>query len=96
MSAFVVAKVKVKDPVKFQQYAQQSGPTFAPFGGELLIKGKFLSSFAETDSCSSVAVIKFPSPKDLESWYYSDAYQALVALRDEAADIEFTHYEVPS
>ena len=96
MSAFIVAKVKVKDPTKFQQYAQQSGPTFAPFGGEVLIKGKFLGSFAGTDSHSSVAVIQFPSSNDLEAWYYSDAYQALVALRDEAADIEFTNYEVPS
>jgi uncharacterized protein (DUF1330 family) len=36
-----------------------------------------------------VAVIRFPDAKALRDWYSSDAYQALVSIRDAAADVTF-------
>ncbi|MEP3474802.1 MAG: DUF1330 domain-containing protein [Hyphomicrobiales bacterium] len=95
MSAFVIAQVTVKDGEKFQQYAEQSGPTFAPFGGELFIKGKFAGTFTGNQNHNAAAIIKFPNMEKLDEWYNSAAYQNIIPLRNEAADIIFTKYEVP-
>ncbi len=39
MTAFFVATAKVKDPKKFQEYAQKTGGTLVPHGGELVLRG---------------------------------------------------------
>lgn len=95
MSAFVIAQVTVKDAEKFQQYAEQSGATFAPFGGEISTKGKFAGTLTGDQNHDAVAIIKFPTMEKLEGWYNSPAYQNIIPLRDEAADISFTKYEAP-
>jgi len=40
MTAFFVATATVKDPQKFQEYAQKAGETLAPHQGELVLRGK--------------------------------------------------------
>jgi uncharacterized protein (DUF1330 family) len=41
----------------------------------------------------SVVVIRFEDLEELNRWHDSDAYQALVPLRDRAADVLITAYE---
>lgn len=95
MSAFFVATVSVKDGEKFKEYAAKSAETFRPFSGELVIRGKFVGTFVGNAGHQATAVVKFPNLDALESWYASDAYQALIPLRDEASDITIVKYEVP-
>jgi uncharacterized protein (DUF1330 family) len=40
-----------------------------------------------------VVVIRFPDAQALDDWYSSDAYQALIPLRTEAADVDLINYE---
>lgn len=47
-------------------------------------------------SHQATGIASFPGMQDLESWYASDAYQALIPLRQEAADMTITAYDVPS
>ncbi len=91
MSAFVTAMVTVKNPEKFQQYAQQAGATFAAYGGEVLIKGKPLDG-GWVEAHDAIAIIRFPSIEHIDQWYGSPEYQALIPLRDEGADIAFNRY----
>lgn len=42
-----------------------------------------------------VAVIKFPDMNNPEVAFASDAYQAIVPLRDQAADVTIVKYEQP-
>jgi len=42
-----------------------------------------------------LVVVKFPSSEALSGWYASDEYQALVPLREEAADMTIVSYEIP-
>lgn len=95
MNAFIVANVKIKNPEKFQEYAQLSGPTFSPYGGELLLKGKFVESLTGETEHSSLAIIKFPTLEKLDAWYQSEEYQSLIPLRDDAAVVQFSKYEIP-
>lgn len=97
MAAFFIATSKIKNLEKFQQYGQRVGSTLGSFDGELVLKGKFekslTSSKAETHQV--VGIISFPSLEQLNGWYVSELYQALIPLRDEAVDMTITTYSVP-
>ncbi len=95
MSAFFVATVKVKDPEKFQEYAQKAGETMAPHGGEAVLRGKINDVLVGHADHQAVGIVKFPSQDALSAWFHSDAYQKIVPLRDEAADMTIATYLVP-
>jgi len=95
MTAFFVATVKVKDPQKFQEYSQKAGETFMPHGGELVLRGKQTGVLAGDADHQAVGIVKFPDQGALTAWFNSDAYQAIVPLRDEAADMTIVTYSVP-
>lgn len=93
MSAFFVANVRVRDPQKFHQYAQAAGHSMQPFGGEVLIKGLAERRLAGNLDYPNVALVRFPDQERLNAWYESEAYQALIPLREEAADMLITSYQ---
>jgi uncharacterized protein (DUF1330 family) len=55
-----------------------------------------MGSIAGDVSHDTVAVVKFPGMQILEAAFATDAYQAIVPLRDEAADITVVKYEQPA
>ncbi len=97
MAAFFIAMTKVKDPEKFQEYARRSGETFKDYGGEPVMRGKAKETLAGNvgSAHDTVGIVKFPDFEALTAWFNSDAYQALVALRDEASDMTIASYEIP-
>ncbi|HFD91923.1 MAG TPA: DUF1330 domain-containing protein [Gammaproteobacteria bacterium] len=90
-----IAAVKVKDPQKFQEYARKAGETFAPHGGELVMRGKKDAVLTGDADHQAVGIVRFPDEASLSAWYNSDAYQAIVPLREEAADMVIVSYSVP-
>jgi len=95
MKAFLIAYVTVKNGEKFQSYAQAAGKSMQPFGGQVLTKGQAVKALAGEHNQQNVAIISFPTIENLESWYNSLAYQAIIPLRNEAADITLTSYVIP-
>ena len=97
MKAFLVANVTVKDGEKFQRYAKAAGESMQRFGGQVLTKGKAVEKLAGTGSNEhqNVALICFPDLEKLEAWFYSEPYQTIIPLREEAADMIITSYVVP-
>jgi uncharacterized protein (DUF1330 family) len=96
MSAFVIATAKIKDAAKFAEYGQKAGPTIAKFGGELLCRGKFGASLDNASAHDAGAVILFASRATASDWYESPEYQAIIPLRNEAADMVFAVYDAIS
>ncbi len=96
MTEFFVATATLKDPQKFQEYSQKAGETLATHQGELVLRGKKDDVLTGHADHQTVGIIKFPSPVALNAWYNSDAYQAIVPLRDEAADMTIVSYVIPS
>ncbi|MFY0677554.1 MAG: DUF1330 domain-containing protein [Neptuniibacter sp.] len=98
MTVFFIASSTIKSPEKFQLYAQKAGATFSNYGGKPVLRGKFekeLTAFVNYPH-QMVGIISFPSLKALNNWYQSDEYQALISLRDEAAEMTITIYSVPT
>jgi len=96
MSAFFIATVKVKDPAKFSEYAEQAGASMKAFNGEVLERGKIREVLVGKADHNGVGIVRFPDLASLNNWYKSPAYQAIIPLRDEASDITIVAYEVPN
>lgn len=90
--AFVVGQMTVKQPEKWTEYKSQVLATLVPFGGELVFRGEQVHSFSGVNPHPAIVVIRFPSVADAQSWHASAAYQALIPLRQEAADVVLTTY----
>lgn len=96
MTAFFVATAKVKDPTKYGDYAQKAGATMKDFGGEIIVRGQVREVLAGEADHNGVGVVRFPDLKSLTDWYASTAYQEIISLRDEGADVTIVTYETPT
>lgn len=95
MSAFLIFHSEVRDPEKFQAYAQAVPATLKSFGGTLMAKGKSAKVLSGQHNHSTVGILKFPDLIKAHGWYESEAYQALIPNRNEAADMTVISYEQP-
>ena len=90
--AFVVGQMTVKQPEKWALYRSQVLATLLPFGGELVFRGEQVQSFSGVNPHPDIVVIRFPSLDHAQGWHASAAYQSLIPLRQEAADVVLTTY----
>ena len=90
--AYVVGQMTVKHPEKWAQYRSQVLATLLPFGGELVFRGEQVQSFSGVNPHPDIVVIRFPSLNHAQGWHASAAYQSLIPLRQEAADVVLTTY----
>ena len=90
--AYVVGQMTVKNADKWAQYRGQVLATLLPFGGELVFRGQQVQSFSGSNPHPDIVVIRFPSVGHAQGWHGSAAYQALIPLRQEAADVVLLTY----
>jgi uncharacterized protein (DUF1330 family) len=86
-NAYVIGHITVKDKEKWNEYRSQVPATLEPWGAELVFRGKRAAVLAGEHPHTDTVVIRFPDLNSIESWYSSPAYQALVPLRESAADL---------
>jgi len=91
--AYVVGQMTVKNETKWTEYRGQVLATLTPFGGELVFRGNQVRALSGECPHADIVVIRFPSLVDADSWHNSAAYQALLPIRQEAADVVLTTYE---
>lgn len=92
-AAYVVGHITVKDPGKWIEYRERVPATLAPWGAELVFRGKLATILAGTHTHADTVVIRFPDTEAVACWYASPTYQALIPLRNEAADLVLLSYE---
>jgi uncharacterized protein (DUF1330 family) len=92
--ACIVGRVSVKDPAKWAVYRDAVPATLAPFDGTLVARGHDARVLTGVSGEADMVVIRFPSMEQVEGWYASAAYQALIPLRDEAADVTIVAYRL--
>jgi uncharacterized protein (DUF1330 family) len=88
MSACVIGHITVKDEEKWAQYRAQVPATLAPWGAELLFRGQRAGILAGNHAHLDTVVIRFPDADSVDAWYNSPEYQALIPLRQQAADLD--------
>jgi len=92
MTAFIIVETTVLDPEKLSRYRAQVGSTLSPFGGSVALAGGDPVPLEGSARHQAALVLSFPDPASAEAWYASEAYQALIPLRDEAMRSEFVLY----
>ena len=88
MSACVIGHITVRDEDKWAQYRAQVPATLAPWGAELLFRGQRAAVLSGDHAHTDTVVIRFPDTAAVDGWYQSAAYQALIPLRQQAADLD--------
>ncbi|WP_138518077.1 DUF1330 domain-containing protein [Limnobacter alexandrii] len=93
MGAYVVGQISIIDPLKWQQYRDKVPGTLVPWNAELVFRGVKAENLALQNAYNDIVVIRFPSLEAAHGWFQSDAYQALIPLREAAANVMLTSYE---
>jgi uncharacterized protein (DUF1330 family) len=91
--AYVVGQITIKDSQKWGAYRDQVPCTLQPWSAELVFRGRQRSALSGVNPHADIVVIRFPSLAAADGWFKSDAYQALIPLREQAADVLLTSYE---
>jgi uncharacterized protein (DUF1330 family) len=92
-NAFVIGHITVKDAEKWAVYRSGVPATLAPWGAELVFRGTNAKVLAGEHAHADVVVIRFPDRRAVDGWHSSAAYQALIPLRQQAADVVLLTYD---
>lgn len=90
--AYVIGHIRIKDPQKWEEYRGKVPATLAPWGAELVLRGELAMILAGDHLHTDTVVIRFPSVETVDQWHFSAAYQALLPLRRQAADVVLLSY----
>lgn len=92
-SAYVIGQVTVNDPERWQEYVERVPQTLAQWGGEVVLRAQRASVLAGQSGHPNIVVLRFPDMQAVKQWHDSPEYQALLPLRDAAAQVNLAAYE---
>ena len=93
MASYLVGHITVKDGELWQKYVSGVQESLLPFDSKVVFRGKLVSVLAGKHEHDLVVVIEFPDQSTLDNWYSSEKYQALIPLRDKAANVVIMAYK---
>jgi uncharacterized protein (DUF1330 family) len=91
--AYLVGHITVKSPDHWAEYTRQVPGTLGPWGAELVFRGRQFAAFSGENPHPDIVVIRFPDAAAVKGWFASAAYQALIPLREQAADVVLLGYQ---
>jgi len=87
MTAYVISDVRVIDASRFAEYTARVPEVLARHGVEYVVRGGSPSPLEGSWGARRLIVLRFRDRDHVRRWYESDEYQALVALRADAAEV---------
>lgn len=91
-AAYVIGHITVKDAAKWAEYRSQVPGTLAPWQAELVFRGERHALLGGSHAHTDTVVIRFPDLAAADGWFASPAYQALIPLRQAAAEVDLISY----
>ena len=92
-NAYAIGHVTVKDEAKWAEYRSRLPATLEPWGAEIMFRGRLSAVLSGDHEHAATVVIRFPDLKALNDWHASPQYQAILPIRNEAADVVLLAYE---
>jgi len=87
MTAYLISDVRVLDEDAFAQYAARVPAVLAAHGVEYVVRGGEPNDLEGEWGARRIVVLRFRDRDHVQSWYHSEGYQQLVALRAQSAEI---------
>jgi uncharacterized protein (DUF1330 family) len=89
MAAYIIADVRVTDPVVYEEYRRQVKATLDQYGGRFLVRGGAVHPLEGGWEPQRMVVIEFDSLERASAWYNSPEYQPLLRLRQSVSEGRF-------
>jgi uncharacterized protein (DUF1330 family) len=93
MTAYVIGHINIRDTAKWEEYRSQVPNTLKPWGGEVVLRGHKITMLNGIHNYGDTVVLRFPDADSASGWHESPAYQSLVPLRSQAADVVLISYQ---
>jgi uncharacterized protein (DUF1330 family) len=81
MAAYVIADVKIEDPVRYEDYKRMVPATLAAYGGRFIARGGRTEVLEGEWRPNRVVIIEFESVERAKEWWASEEYRAARELR---------------
>lgn len=92
MPAYIIGHISIKQLDLWAEYCSKVPATMAAWQGELVFRGKTARVLNGVHPHTDTVVARFPDVAALNGWHDSAAYQALIPLREAAADVVLVSY----
>lgn len=89
MAAYMIVRVRVTDPEQYAEYMKLTPDIVAQFGGTFIVRGGDVVTLEGEAETRRMVVVEFPSSEQAQAFYHSEAYQAAIAVRRDAAEAQF-------
>ena len=86
MSAYVIASVTVKDPIRYEDYRRLVTPTLEKYGGRFIARGGRIEVLEGDWHPNRLVVIEFPSLDAARAWWHSPEYSEARAIRQATSE----------
>lgn len=91
--AYVIGHVAVKDSRKWDEYRHSVPATLLAFDAKIVCRGKLSVVLSGEHNYQDTVIIEFSSVSAVNAWFESAEYQALIPLREEAAEVILLSFE---
>ncbi len=81
MAAYVIADVKIEDPVQYEDYRKMVPATIAAYGGRFIARGGRTEVLEGEWRPNRVVIIEFESVERAKEWWASEEYREARELR---------------
>ena len=98
MTVYARAFVEINDREHYAKYEAGFMEALVPFGAEILAVDEDPNVLEGEAPKGRIVLIRFPSAEKLDTWYNSDAYQAILPFRKAASNghvISVKGFEMP-
>ena len=93
MAAHLIGRITVKDPELWARYTEGVRESLTQFEAEVVFRGRRATVLAGEEAHELAVVIRFADHATLSRWFQAPAYQALIPLRERAADVVIVGYD---
>lgn len=93
MPAYLIGHITVRNAEHWTQYRSRVPATLTQWGGELLFRGRLADTLSGEQPYAETVVLRFPDLASIDGWHCSADYQALIPIRQAAADVMLASYE---
>lgn len=88
MNTLVIVDLTPINKTILTQYSTLAAETLKPFGGKFIAKGP-IEPLHGAAKHTMKAVIEFSSKEKARAWYQSEAYQAIIDIREQGMECQF-------